>query len=130
MDKLTLRIAVALLGLAAGGLGLAGVATAAPSDPSPASTAPASADSAPAPVPLVYQPVDASDGLYGMRRGSVPTASTAKLSQVPIVNRLPVIGVTPLPATADDPMDETATAASDSAAADSGVDASTADADQ
>jgi hypothetical protein len=121
------------------------VATAAPSDPSPASTAPASADSAPAPVPLVYQPVDASDGLYGMRRGSVPTASTAKLAQVPIVNRLPVIGVTPLPATADDAADETATDASDSAAgdstasdspaansgaSDSGVDESTADADQ
>ena len=32
-----------------------------------------------------------------MRRGSVPTASTPDLSQVPIVNQLPVIGVTPLP---------------------------------
>ena len=28
------------------------------------------------PVPVVYQPVDASEGFYGMRRGSVPTAST------------------------------------------------------
>ena len=55
----------------------------------------------PVPVPLVYQPVDARDGFYGMRRGSVPPASTADLSPVPIVNRLPVIGVTPLPDTDD-----------------------------
>jgi hypothetical protein len=37
-----------------------------------------------------------------MRRGSVPTASTAELSQVPIANQLPVIGVTPLPARSTD----------------------------
>ena len=106
MNKLVLGTAVALVGLAAAGLGLAGVATAAPVEPSPASTAPASADAAPVPVPLVYQPVDASDGFYGMRRGSVPPASTADLSPVPIVNRLPVIGVTPLPATGDDSTDD------------------------
>jgi hypothetical protein len=119
MDKLALRIAVAMLGLAAGGLGLAGVATAAPSDPSPASTAPASAG--PAPVPFVYQPVDASDGLFGMRRGSVPTASTPDLSQVPIAGKLPTIGITPLP----DKADSSATDPSET-----GVDESTADADQ
>ncbi len=70
-----------LVGLVVAGLGLAGVAAAAPapSSPYPASSAPASADPAPtppplsdAPVPLVYQPVDASNGLLGMRRGSVP----------------------------------------------------------
>ena len=91
-----------MVGLVAAGLGLAGVATAAPIEPSPASTAPASADAAPVPVPLVYQPVDASDGFYGMRRGSVPPASTADLSPVPIVNQLPVIGVTPLPDNSDE----------------------------
>jgi hypothetical protein len=53
------------------------------------------------PVPLAYQPVDAGDGVYGVRRGSVPPASTADLSRVPVVNRLPVIGVTPLPAIGD-----------------------------
>src|SRR6478672_517787 len=117
MKKLVIGAAVAGASLAVAVLGLAGVATAAPADPSPASTAPASAG--PAPVPLVYQPVDASDGLYGMKRGSVPTASTAALSQVPIVNRLPVVGVTPLPATTDDPTDETATDAAESGTSDS-----------
>ena len=75
-----------------------------PSRPLAASSAPAVGRRrpAPVPVPLVYQPVDASDGLYGMRRGSVPTASTADLSPVPIANRLPVIGVTPLPARSTD----------------------------
>jgi hypothetical protein len=102
VNKLVLGTVVAVVGLVAAGLGLAGVATAAPVEPSPASTAPASADAAPMPVPLVYQPVDAGDGFYGMRRGSVPPASTADLAPVPIVNRLPVIGVTPLPDKGDE----------------------------
>ena len=103
MNKLVLGTAVAVVGLLAAGFGVGGVAAAAPTAPSPVSTAPASADAAPMPVPLVYQPVNASDGFYGMRRGSVPPASTADLSPVPIVNRLPVIGVTPFPATGDEP---------------------------
>jgi hypothetical protein len=126
MSKLVLG-AVAVVGLVAAGLGLAGVATAAPTEPSPASSAPASADAAPVPVPLVYQPVDASDGLYGARRGSVPTASTADLSPVPIANRLPVIGVTPLPARSTD--DGSATDGSDGVPY-SGTDESTAGPDQ
>ena len=115
MSKLVLG-AVAVAGLVAAGLGLAGVAAAAPAEPAPASSAPASAGAVPAPVPVVYQPVDASDGLYGMRRGSVPTASTADLSPVPIVNQLPVIGVTPLPARSAD--DEQGTESADGSAAD------------
>ena len=118
MNKLVLGTAVAVVGLVAG-LGIAGVATAAPIEPSPAS-----ADAAPAPVPLVYQPVDASDGFYGMRRGSVPPASTADLSPVPIVNRLPVIGVTPLPDNSDEATQESATDKSDTDESD------TADTDQ
>ena len=106
MNKLVFGTGIAVAALLAAGLGLAGVATAAPADPSPASTAPTSAGPAPAPVPLVYQPVDASEGFYGMRRGSVPTASTTDLSEVPILSRLPGIGVTPLPAT-DEATDET-----------------------
>jgi len=117
VNKLVLGTAVAVVGLVAG-LGIAGVATAAPVEPSPASTAPASADAAPAPVPLVYQPVDASDGFYGMRRGSVPPASTADLSPVPIVNQLPVIGVTPLPDNSDEATEESATDESDTAETD------------
>jgi len=123
VNKLVLGTAVAVVGLVAG-LGIAGVATAAPIEPSPASTAPASADAAPAPVPLVYQPVDASEGFYGMRRGSVPPASTADLSPVPIVNRLPVIGVTPLPDNSDEATQESATDKSDTDESD------TADTDQ
>ena len=117
----------ALVGLVTAGLGLVGVAAAAPTDPSPASTAPTTADAAPAPVPLVSKPVDAGDGLFGMRRGSVPTASTAGLSQVPIVNKLPYIGVPPLPAdhTADD-----ADNADAGDTGDAGTDALTSDADQ
>ena len=111
MNKLVLGTAVAVVGLVAAGLGLAGVASAAPVEPSPASTAPA-------PVPLVYQPVDASDGFYGMRRGSVPPASTADLSPVPIVNQLPVIGVTPLPDNSDEATEESATDESDTAETD------------
>jgi hypothetical protein len=126
MNKLVLSTGIAVAGLLAAGLGFASVATAAPADPSPASTAPTSAGPAPVPVPVVYRPVDASDGLYGMRRGSVPTASTRDLSRVPIANRLPVIDVTPLPANADDTTDETATDAADAGASDSGVDGSTA----
>ena len=115
MNKLVLGAAVAI-GLVSAGFGLAGVAAAAPTAPSPVSTAPASADAAPVQAPLVYQPVDASDGLYGMPRGSVPTASTADLSPVPIANQLPVIGVTPLPARSAD--DEQGTESADGSAAD------------
>jgi hypothetical protein len=99
MNKLVLGIAVAV-GLVAAGLGLAGVAAAAPTTPSAASSAPASAAPAPAPVPLVYQPVD-TDDFYGVERGSVPTASTSSLAQVPVLNRLPAVDVTPFPAKAD-----------------------------
>ena len=124
MKKLALGTAIAVVGLVAAGLGLAGVATAAPAEPSPVSTAPASADAEPVPVPDVYQPVDAGDGFYGMRRGSVPPASTADLSPVPIVNRLPVIGVTPLPDNSDEATQESATDKSDTDESD------TADTDQ
>jgi hypothetical protein len=113
-------ILAALVGLVAAGLGLAGAATAAPTDPSPVSTAPASAGPAPVPVPVLYQPVDATDGLFGVRRGSVPTASTEDLSPVPIANQLPAIGVTPLPGN-----DESAADSSDTH-----IDEFTADADQ
>ena len=98
MNKLVLGTAVAVVGLVAAGL--------------------ASADAAPVPVPLVYQPVDARDGFYGMRRGSVPPASTADLSPVPIVNRLPVIGVTPLPDNSDEATDESGTSTDDATATD------------
>jgi hypothetical protein len=119
VNKLVLGTAVAVVGLVAAGLGLAGVATAAPTEPSPVSTAPASADAAPVPVPLVYQPVDAGDGFYGMRRGSVPPASTADLSPVPVVNQLPVIGVTPLPSSGDESTgDESGTDGSGTSTAD------------
>jgi hypothetical protein len=94
-------VVAALVGLVAAGLGFAGVAAAAPGDASPASTAPATADSAPVPVPLVNQPVDASGGLFGMRRGSVPTASTPNLNQLPFADKLPGVGVTPLPRQSD-----------------------------
>jgi len=72
---------------------------------------------------------------YGMPRGSVPTASTADLSPVPIANQLPVIGVTPLPARSAD--DEQGTESADGSAADGSdgapygsSDASTAGSDQ
>jgi hypothetical protein len=104
MNKLLFGSAVAV-GLVAAGLALAGVAAAAPSDAPPAATAPASADAPPVPVPVVNQPVDARDGLYGVRRGSVPTASTSDLKQVPILDQLPVIGVTPLPDNGDEEAD-------------------------
>jgi hypothetical protein len=115
MKKLALGAAIAVVGLVAAGLGLAGVATAAPAEPSPVSTAPASADAEPVPVPVVYQPVDAGDGFYGMRRGSVPPASTADLAPVPIVNQLPVIGVTPLPDHSDEATEEPDAEESDTA---------------
>ena len=114
MNKLVLGAAVAI-GLVSAGFGLAGVAAAAPTARSPVSTAPASAGAAPVPAPLVYQPVDASDGLYGMPRGSVPTASTADLSPVPIANQLPVIGVTPLPDHSDEATEEPDAEESDTA---------------
>ena len=119
-----------LAGLVVAGLGLAGVAAAAPapSSPYPASSAPASADPAPTPpplsdalVPLVYQPVDASNGLLGMRRGSVPPASTPNLGQVPIAGKLPSVGVTPLPArgtSEDETSGDDATGQDETAAAD------------
>ena len=122
-----------LVGLVAAGIGLAGVAAAAPATPSPypTSSAPASADPAPtppalsdAPVPLVYRPVDARDGLFGMRRGSVPTASTPDLSQVPFAHKLPGVGVTPLPRQSD--ADNADTEYSE----DTGTDEPSADADQ
>jgi hypothetical protein len=75
-------------------------------------------------VPLVNQPVDASGGLFGMRRGSVPTASTPDLSAVPFVDKLPGVGVTPLPRQSD--ADSTDTENS----ADPGTDETGADADQ
>jgi hypothetical protein len=100
MERLVLRTTAAVVGLVATGVGLAGVAAAAPaSSPSPASSAPPSADSAPtppsfsdAPVPLVFRPLDATDGLFGVHRGSMPTASTPDMG-----DRLPSIDVTPLP---------------------------------
>jgi hypothetical protein len=115
-------VPAALVGLVAAGLGLAGVAAAAPNEMSPASTAPATADSAPVPVPLVNQPVDAGGGLFGMRRGSVPTASTPDLRQVPFADKLPGVGVTPLPRQSD--ADDTENSE------DTGTDESSAAADQ
>ena len=115
-------VIAALGGLVASGIGLAGVAAAAPAVPPAVSSAPSSADAAPAspsvsdvPVPFVTQPVDTSHGLFGVRRGTVPTASTPDLQRVPFARGLPLIAVTPLPANAQS--DESATdSATDSAA--------------
>jgi hypothetical protein len=117
-------VPAALAGLVAGGLSLVGMAAAATTVPSAVSSAPSSADAAPAPpsisdvpVPFVFRPVDTSDGLYGVRRGSVPTASAPDLQRVPVARQLPSIAVTPLPANAQS--DESATSdteAEDSAA--------------
>ncbi len=111
-------VIAALGGLVASGIGLAGVAAAAPTVPSAVSSAPSSADSAPAPpsvsdvpVPFVFRPVDTSDGLFGVRRGSVPTASTPDMQQVPVARKLPSIAVAPLPANAQS--DESATSDTD-----------------
>lgn len=128
----------ALAGLVAGGVGLAGAAAAATDPTSPMSSAPSSTSPTPqrpsvsdAPVPLLFRPVDASDGLLGMRRGSIHSASTPDMSQVPVAHALPGVGITPLPkqdpgaddtsdtpAAADDTSD-TAPAADSSAADDS-----------
>jgi hypothetical protein len=102
----------ALAALVVCGAGISGVAAAAPTFPSPASSAPSSADATPerpsttdAPASSLLHPLDASDGLLGMRRGSIHSATTPDLSKVPVVGVLPRIGITPLPkqeATADD----------------------------
>ena len=116
-------VIAALGGLVASGIGLAGVAAAAPAVPSAASPAPSSADAAPAPpsvsdvpVPFVTQPVDTSDGLFGVRRGSVPTMSTPDLQRVPFARGLPSIAVTPLAAEAQSDESADDTAADDTAA--------------
>ena len=121
-------VAAALAGLVASGIGLAGVAAAAPSVPSAVSSAPSSADPVPAPpsmsdvpVPFVFRPVDTSDGLFGVRRGSVPAASTPELQQVPVARKLPSIAVTPLPADAQ---------SAESATSDTDTDDSAAEADE
>jgi hypothetical protein len=66
-----------------------------------------------APAPSLLRPLDASNGLLGMRRGTLHPATTPDLSQVPVARMLPSIGITPLPkqdATADDgTTDDTAT---------------------
>jgi hypothetical protein len=114
----------ALAALVVCGAGISGVAAAAPAFPSPASTAPSSADATPerptasdAPAPSLLSPLDASNGLLGMRRGTVHSATTPDLSDVPVARILPRIGVTPLPkqqvtgdegATDDTATDETA----------------------
>ena len=120
-------VIAALGGLVASGIGLAGVAAAAPAVPPAVSSAPSSADAAPAspsvsdvPVPFVTQPVDTSHGLFGVRRGTVPTASTPDLQRVPFARGLPLIAVTPLPANAQS--DESATDSATDSAADSAAD--------
>jgi hypothetical protein len=117
----------ALAALVVCGAGLSGVAAAAPTLPSPVSSAPASADATPerptasdAPTPSL---LDASNGLLGMRRGSIDSATTPDLSKVPVARALPMIGITPLPeqgATADDGTGDEAT--DDASTADSSGD--------
>ncbi len=124
MERLFLRTTAAVVGLVAAGVGLAGVAAAAPDTaPSPASSAPSSADPAPRPPALsdpaprlLIPPIDASDGLLGVPRGAVPTASTPNLGrQIPAARRLPAVDLTPLPSRApsDTASDTTSAAASD-----------------
>ena len=124
--KPCVSVPAALSGRVAAGLSLVGVAAAAPIVPSAVSSAPSSADAAPAPpsisdvpVPFVFRPVDSSDGRYGVRRSSVPTASTPDPQRVPVARQLPSIAVTPLPVNAQS--DEPAT--SDTEADDSAAEA-------
>ena len=98
-------VPAALAGLVAAGLSLVGVAAAAPTVPSAVSSAPSSADAAPAPpsisdvpVPFVFRPVDASDGL--LRRAARQRAHGVHSGPAAGAGRrqLPSIAVTPLPA--------------------------------
>jgi hypothetical protein len=92
----TLYTVAALAGLVVCGAGLAGVAAAAPAPSSPGSSAPAAGG--PAPVPSLLRPLDASDGLLGIQRGGIQSASTPDMSQIPVARQLPMIDITPLPA--------------------------------
>lgn len=105
----TLYIVVALAGLVACGVGLSGVAAAAPTPSSPTSSAPASGG--PAPAPSLLQPLDASHGLLGIKRGSIPSTSTPDMSQLPLMQKLPMIDLTALPTQSPEPDSEAADSA-------------------
>ena len=49
------------------------------------------------PVPVVFQPVDSTDGLFGVRRGSVPAVATPDLQGLPVAEQLPGLEVVGLP---------------------------------
>jgi hypothetical protein len=122
----TLCTVAALAGLVACGVGISGVAAAAPAPPSPASSAPASGG--PAPVPSLLGPLDASNGLLGIQRGTVPAASTPDMSQIPLARQLPMIGITPLPTQSAEPDEDAADGTTDDTADDSSsADSSSAD---
>lgn len=76
----------------------AATATAAPAAPAvdPVAGEPSATPAAP-PVPVVQEPVDTTDGLYGVQRGSLPALGTPDLSMIPVVGRLPGVEVVALP---------------------------------
>lgn len=112
------RIVLATTGLTLLGAGVAGNALAATEAPPPPVPTPPGLDAAPTtapsaaptellttvapdparpPVPVVYQPVDSTNGLYGVRRGSVPAVATPDLRGVPVAEQLPSLEVVGLP---------------------------------
>ncbi len=101
------RVVLAATGMCLLGAGLATQAEAAPAAPhaGPAANAPAPGLGAASivprvtdlPAPFVFQPVDATNGLLGIPRGSVPEIGTPDATGVGAVDSLPGLGVTPLP---------------------------------
>lgn len=81
----------------------AATATAAPAAPAVGEPAPAPAVGGPAqapdapPVPVVQEPVDTTDGAFGIERGSLPALGTPDMQVVPVVNQLPGLEVVALP---------------------------------
>ena len=94
-------LALRRIALTAAGIGLlgAGLATAAQAAPSASDV----------PVPVLTRPVDASHGLFGIDRGSLPGLTTPDL---PGIAQLPGLEIVPLPnagsAAAEDPEPATA----------------------
>ena len=84
------RIAVGV-GCCLLGAAMATAAHAAPVDAGPP-TSPSRA-----PVPALTRPVDASDGLFGVRRGTLPGLATPDLPQAPVVDGIPDLEIVPLP---------------------------------
>jgi hypothetical protein len=74
------RAAVAAVGIGIVSAGLAGWAHA---DEAPAPAVPAPTLSR-LPVPVLFQPVDASDGLFGIPRGSLPGIGLPGMAVVPL----------------------------------------------